>query len=62
MRDALSPDLTPVVAGQPDPLLFEALHAVPDVARGASAVPERPTAYDALDEFVVRRRVAAPER
>ncbi|MER5870943.1 nucleotidyltransferase domain-containing protein [Streptomyces sp. NPDC002044] len=40
---------------------FEALHAVLDAARGACALPEQPTAYDALDEFVVRRRVAAPE-
>lgn len=35
---------------------FEALHAVLDGARSASALPEHGSAYDALDEFVVRRR------
>ncbi|MFD9482250.1 MULTISPECIES: hypothetical protein [Streptomyces] len=110
MLDALSIDLTPVVAEQPDPLLFatvsgahlgqqgrrapaprlpeappylaalieakaaaehggyegppvggvredfEALHAMLDAAQAASALPEQAAAYDALDEFVVRRR------
>ncbi|WP_327386200.1 MULTISPECIES: nucleotidyltransferase domain-containing protein [unclassified Streptomyces] len=36
---------------------LEALHAVLDAAQAASALPEQPTAYDALDAFVVRRRV-----
>lgn len=35
---------------------FEALHAVLDAAQAASALPEQVSAYDALDEFVVRRR------
>ncbi len=35
---------------------FEALHAVLDAAQSGSALPEHGSAYDALDEFVVRRR------
>ncbi|MGW6983753.1 nucleotidyltransferase domain-containing protein [Streptomyces sp. NPDC054932] len=35
---------------------FEALHAVLDLAQSGSALPEQGSAYDALDEFVVRRR------
>ncbi|MFJ8015330.1 DNA polymerase beta superfamily protein [Streptomyces sp. NPDC096339] len=35
---------------------FEALHAVLDAAQAASALPEWASAYDALDELVVRRR------
>ncbi|WP_405959116.1 nucleotidyltransferase domain-containing protein [Streptomyces sp. NBC_00868] len=38
---------------------FEALHRVLDEAQAASALPEQGTAYDALDEFVVRRRALA---
>ncbi|MFE2168987.1 DNA polymerase beta superfamily protein [Streptomyces sp. NPDC059447] len=37
---------------------FEALHAVLDAAQAASALPEQASAYDALDELVVRRRTA----
>lgn len=36
---------------------FEALHGVLEAARKASSLPEHPAAFDALDEFVVRRRV-----
>ncbi|MFJ3965937.1 DNA polymerase beta superfamily protein [Streptomyces sp. NPDC090036] len=35
---------------------LEALHAVLDAAQAASPLPEQGSAYDALDEFVVRRR------
>lgn len=35
---------------------FEALHGVLDAAQEASGLPEHGSAYDALDEFVVRRR------
>ncbi|MCX4961910.1 nucleotidyltransferase domain-containing protein [Streptomyces virginiae] len=35
---------------------IEALHAVLDAAQAVSALPEQVSAYDALDEFVVRRR------
>lgn len=35
---------------------FEALHAVLDAAQSGSALPGQGSAYDALDEFVVRRR------
>ncbi|MFG2982651.1 DNA polymerase beta superfamily protein [Streptomyces sp. NPDC048258] len=35
---------------------FEALHGVLDAAQEASALPEYASAYDVLDEFVVRRR------
>ncbi|MFG2978304.1 DNA polymerase beta superfamily protein [Streptomyces sp. NPDC048331] len=35
---------------------IETLHAVLDAAQAGSALPERVSAYDALDEFVVRRR------
>ncbi|MFD9411933.1 DNA polymerase beta superfamily protein [Streptomyces sp. NPDC059989] len=38
---------------------FEALHGVLDVAQDASGLPEHGSAYDALDEFVVRRRALA---
>lgn len=37
---------------------IEALHAVLDAAQAGSALPEQVSAYDALDEFVVRRRTA----
>lgn len=36
---------------------FEALHGVLEAAREASSLPEHAAAFDALDEFVVRRRV-----
>ncbi|MFJ7268573.1 DNA polymerase beta superfamily protein [Streptomyces sp. NPDC099050] len=36
---------------------FEALHGVLEAARAASRLPEHADAFDALDEFVVRRRV-----
>ncbi|MGW0628120.1 nucleotidyltransferase domain-containing protein [Streptomyces sp. NPDC002758] len=35
----------------------ERLHAVLDEAQGASALPDAPTAYDALHDFVVRVRL-----
>ncbi|MGW6574617.1 nucleotidyltransferase domain-containing protein [Streptomyces sp. NPDC054945] len=35
---------------------IEALHVVLDAAQAVSALPEHVSAYDALDEFVVRRR------
>ncbi|MFG2489349.1 MULTISPECIES: DNA polymerase beta superfamily protein [Streptomyces] len=35
---------------------IEALHTVLDAAQAVSALPEQVSAYDALDEFVVRRR------
>ncbi|MEU9235924.1 nucleotidyltransferase domain-containing protein [Streptomyces subrutilus] len=38
---------------------FEALHGVLDAAQEASGLPEYGSAYDALDEFVVRRRALA---
>ncbi|MFD9355021.1 DNA polymerase beta superfamily protein [Streptomyces sp. NPDC060031] len=37
---------------------FEALHGVLDAAQGGSALPEYGSAYDALDDFVVRSRAA----
>ncbi|MEC4575551.1 nucleotidyltransferase domain-containing protein [Streptomyces virginiae] len=43
----------PVAAVRED---FEALHAVLDTARAATALPEHGSAYDALDAFVIRRR------
>ncbi|MFF3214078.1 DNA polymerase beta superfamily protein [Streptomyces sp. NPDC002886] len=36
---------------------FEALHGVLEAAQDASRLPEHADAFDALDEFVVRRRV-----
>ncbi|MFD6890513.1 DNA polymerase beta superfamily protein [Streptomyces sp. NPDC059957] len=36
---------------------FGVLHGVLEAARENSSLPERSTAFDALDEFVVRRRV-----
>ncbi|MFZ3496620.1 DNA polymerase beta superfamily protein [Streptomyces sp. 5.8] len=36
---------------------FGALHGVLEAAREASSLPEQPAAFDALDEFVVRRRL-----
>ncbi len=35
----------------------ERLHGVLDEARAASALPDAPTAYDALHDFVVRARL-----
>jgi hypothetical protein len=35
----------------------ERLHAVLDEAQGASALPDAPTVYDALHDFVVRTRL-----
>lgn len=35
---------------------FEALHGVLEAAQGASRLPEHADAFEALDEFVVRRR------
>ncbi|MGW7345796.1 nucleotidyltransferase domain-containing protein [Streptomyces sp. NPDC054854] len=45
-------------AGPPPTADYEALHAVLDAAQAATALPERATAFDALDAFVVRARGA----
>ncbi|MFF3020141.1 DNA polymerase beta superfamily protein [Streptomyces sp. NPDC057939] len=45
-------------AGPPPTADYEALHAVLDAAQAVTALPERATAFDALDAFVVRARGA----
>ncbi|ANB05598.1 hypothetical protein SAM40697_1638 [Streptomyces ambofaciens] len=66
MIDALDIDLAPVVAEEPwdagvDRACVRAdverLHGELDEARAVSALPEAPTVYDALHDFVVRVRL-----
>ncbi|MFD3875011.1 DNA polymerase beta superfamily protein [Streptomyces sp. NPDC058623] len=45
-------------AGAPPTADYEALHAVLDAAQAATALPERGSAFEALDAFVVRARGA----